>query len=379
MPIFISVGESSGDMHAAHVIQAIKHLNPTTTIYGNGGKKMADAGCTIIHNVVNKSSIGFLEGLVKAPYFLGVFKRTKAFILTHNIDTVLVIDHQGFNIPLAKWCHQRNIRIISFISPQFWMWGKKRSAIQFTSYCHKIICIFKEEFEYYSTIAPEKARFYGHPLGAILPPPSPIKKDILGLFPGSREQEIDHCLPVMLTAARQIIADNPRLECHIAVTSSQAETHIKAMSTAMDCPVVIRHDSHALINDVQASLVASGTVSLEHAILGAPCVVLYKFSWLSHAILKAFIWPKIKTHCSGFVALPNILSKKQVCQELLQNDASSSALQQAILPLLVDSPERTRLVQQFNRVRQLCQPEPGIFEAIAKDIMDSPTTSHPSG
>jgi lipid-A-disaccharide synthase len=151
------------------------------------------------------------------------------------------------------------------------------------------------------------------------------------------------------------------------------------MSMAMDCPIVIRHDSHALINDVQASLVASGTVSLEHAILGVPCVVLYKFSWLSHAILKAFIWPKIKAHCSGFVALPNILSKKQICPELLQNNASAGALQQAIRPLLVDSPERATLIEHFNHVRQLCQPKPGIFEAIAKDIMNSPTTNHTSG
>ena len=152
MRFFISCGETSGDMYAAHLIRELKQQEPGGVVHGNGGEKMKGDGCELLFNVVNHSTIGFIEPLVKIPFFLRVFQKTKQFILNNDIQLVVIIDHQGFNIPLAKWCKSKNIRVISFISPQFWVWGKKEKAIEFCSYCDHIACIFKKEYHLYREI-----------------------------------------------------------------------------------------------------------------------------------------------------------------------------------------------------------------------------------
>ena len=123
--VFISCGETSGDRYAAEIIRACESLNQVSFI-GNGGHHFEEAGGTLLHNVVKKSTIGFIEPLFKIPFFLRVLNHTKAVIKKKKIKTVIIIDHQGFNIPLAKWCKANNIRVISFIAPQFWMWGQQK-------------------------------------------------------------------------------------------------------------------------------------------------------------------------------------------------------------------------------------------------------------
>ena len=154
--VFISCGETSGDRYAAEIVRACESLNQVSLLV-MGDIIFEAAGGTLLHNVVEKSTIGFIEPLFKIPFFLRVLNHTKAVIKNKQINTVIIIiDHQGFNIPLAKWCKANNIRVISFIAPQFWMWGQLKQAQKFVSYCDQIVCIFKKEYEYYKAINPTK-------------------------------------------------------------------------------------------------------------------------------------------------------------------------------------------------------------------------------
>ncbi|MGC6366826.1 MAG: lipid-A-disaccharide synthase [Candidatus Marinamargulisbacteria bacterium] len=361
--IFISVGETSGDMYAAAII---KQLPAISSVYGNGGEQMEAAGCQLLYNVVNHSTIGFIEPLVKIPYFLNVFRKTKQFILKNNIRTVVIIDHQGFNIPLAKWCKSKNIRVISFIAPQFWLWGQRKKAVAFCSYCDTIACIFEKEYTYYQGIAPDKAQFVGHPLISLLPKRNPSENVVIGLFPGSRSQEIKYCLPMMLDAAKQLHAQFPKLTFKMAVASKKIEAELDIRYSGV--PVEFVYDSRALIAEAHASMVASGTVSLEHALIGTPCVVVYQFSWISFQVARWLVMKKIEENCSGFMALPNILAKKEICPEFLQSEASVQNIVTAMTGLLTDQNKVNKMIDEFESVRSQLDTDDNCFKLLVSTI-----------
>ena len=141
-------------------------------------------------------------------------------------------------------------------------------------HCDTIACIFEKEYEYYQGIAPDKAQFVGHPLISLLPKRNPSKNIVVGLFPGSRSQEIKYCLPIMLDAATQLHAQFPKITLKWPLHQKiEAELDIRCS----EVPIEFMHDSRALIAEAHASMVASGTVSLEHALIGTPCVVISVF------------------------------------------------------------------------------------------------------
>ena len=363
MSLFFSCGETSGDMYAAAIIN---ELPSSIEVFGNGGEQMEAAGCQLLFNVVNHSTIGFIEPIVKIPFFLKVLKKTKQFILKNNIQTVVLIDHQGFNIPLAKWCKSKNIRVISFIAPQFWLWGQKKKAIEFCSYCDTIACIFEKEFVYYQGIAPEKTQFVGHPLMGLLPERNTSESLVVGIFPGSRSQEIKYCLPVMLEAAKQLTYRFPQITFKMAVASKKIEAELDIRRS--DVPIEFVHDSRALIAEAHASMVASGTVSLEHALIGTPCVVMYQFSKVSFALATLLIKKKIEENCSGFMALPNILAKKEICPEFLQSKATAHNISAEMTALLTDQNKVNKMIEEFNTVRSQLDTDSNSFKLLASAI-----------
>lgn len=346
MRIFFSCGETSGDRYAATIIQA---LPSNFKAFGNGGEKMAAVGCELLVNVVRQSAIGFIEPLIKIPFFLNVLRKTKQFILINDIQTVVIIDHQGFNIPLAKWCKSKNIRVISFIAPQFWIWGQKNKAVKFCAYCDHIACIFKDEYEYYHAIDSKKTFFVGHPLMTLLPERMTSKDVVIGLFPGSRSQEIKYCLPVMIEAVKKLRTHDPNLRFKLAVASQEMAEELNHYS--IDDSIERVFDSSRLIAEAHVSMVASGTVSLEHALIGTPCVVMYKFSWLSYAIAKLLVKKKIDENCHGFMALPNILAKQEICPELLQDQLTCEKVVLHVTDLLTNDASVKRMTSAFSSLR----------------------------
>lgn len=366
--VFISCGETSGDRYAAQIVRTCESLSQLAFI-GNGGHYFESAGGTLLHNVVRKSTIGFIEPIFKIPFFLKVLKQTKTVIKEKNIKTVIIIDHQGFNIPLAKWCKANKIRVISFIAPQFWMWGQQKKAEKFVSYCDQIVCIFKKEYDYYKAINPTKVTHVDHPLISALPTRKKQPKKVIGLFPGSRTQEIKYCLPIMVTVVDALQSLNCEYSFKLAVASKEIEPLI--MPHLNHSSIELVHDSRQLISESYVSLVASGTVSLEHAIIGTPCIVMYKLSKLSYFIAAMIVLKKLKENCYGFMALPNILSKKEVCPEFLQDKATPSAIVSTVNKLLTNKTDYLEIVQQFELIQSKLIANCNPFEQIKKLLLTS--------
>jgi lipid-A-disaccharide synthase len=353
-------------MYAANIIKA---LPPGVQPFGNGGEQMEAVGCDLLVNVVGQSTIGFIEPLIKIPFFLNVLRKTKQFILTNDIQVVVIIDHQGFNIPLAKWCKSKNIRVISFISPQFWVWGKKEKAIAFCADCDHIACIFKKEYEYYRAIAPKKVSFVGHPLLSVLPEKKTVKDVVVGLFPGSRPQELRYCLPLMLEVAKELRKRDPNLTFKLAVASKKMGEMIQKELKVAPLDITLCEDSRQVIAEAHTSLVASGTVSLEHALVGTPCVVVYKFSRISYWLARWLVLKKLQDNCHGFIALPNILAKKEVCPELLQGCATVKNATKAMHALLTDEAYHRRIQQAFKRIHSQLVSAKKPFSLVADEIL----------
>jgi lipid-A-disaccharide synthase len=358
--VFISCGETSGDQYAADIISTCS--NESIHFIGNGGAAMKRAGATVLFNVVEKSTIGFIEPILKIPFFLNVLRITKKTILKHHIKTVLIIDHQGFNIPLAKWCKSKGVRVISFIAPQFWMWGHLKKAQQFVKTCDHIVCIFEKEYEYYKAIDPKKVSRVDHPLVEALPKRETHKDMIIGLFPGSRQQEVTHCLPLMIATSKILKERFPESRFKLAIASpAMADLIIPSLKNTH-----IEHTSNSrqLISEATLSLVASGTVSLEHAIIGTPCIVMYKFSPISYAIAALIVLKKLQENCGGFMALPNILLNSEVCPEFLQSEATVDNISSSAINLLNNKKKSQQMASDLKAVTQMLSCNQSPFKKI---------------
>ena len=369
MSIFISCGETSGDMLAGHMIRKLKERQPELMVLGNGGEQMTQAGCKLIFDVVNASSIGFVEPLIRIPYFLNVLRKTKRVIIKMKIKVVVIIDHQGFNIPLAKWCKSKNIKVISVIAPQFWLWGRKKSAENFVKTCHKVLCIFEKEFDFYKRISSKKVTFIGHPLASVLPKKKILNEQIIGLFPGSRQQEIDYCLPLMMGVAKCLFNENPHRSIKLAVARTELMGHIRQQLETHDLPIELTTDSKQLIAEAQASLVTSGTVSLEHALVGTPCVVVYRFSTISFWVARWLVQKKLQENCHGFIALPNILAEKEICPELLQDQATIKNATDKLQLILNDDDYFNRITAAFKGIQAQLRTDKDPFQLVVDEIL----------
>ena len=365
--LFISCGETSGDRYAAELLTTLQTINPNVQAFGNGGDYMKQAGVKIIEDVIQHSTIGFIEPILKVPYFLWLLKKTKEFIQKNQIKTVLIIDHQGFNIPLAKWCKKNHIQVVAFIAPQFWMWGNKKSAIQFIKTCKMVACIFKQEYEYYQKIDEKKVVWVGHPLVGQLPIRQK-KNDLIGVFPGSRKQEISHLLPLMLDSVVTLQKAYPNLKIKIAVASTKAKEWIMPILEARPCDIELSTDSRQLMSEAMVSIVASGTVTLEHAIVGTPCVVVYKLSPVSYWLAKQCVLKKIQNNCHGFIALPNILAKKQICPEWLQEDAKKENIVDCVKAWLDHPKEVGEVEYEFKQIRNQLQEDTKPLKRLAMQL-----------
>ena len=237
MKIFISCGETSGDRYASELVIALKKHDSDIAIFANGGSYLAEQGAIINSHTTMNSTVGFIEPLRHIGFFLGVMSKTKKMILKQKIDVVIIIDHQGFNIPLAKWCKKNNIPVISLFAPQFWMWGNVKRGKQFVKYCDLIATVFSKEHDFYSKIAPNKTMFIGHPLVHELPDKIYSERTVLALFPGSRRQEINHLLPLMISAATKIKKQYPNLQIKLALSSEEFRNEIE--SQVKDCGIEI--------------------------------------------------------------------------------------------------------------------------------------------
>jgi lipid-A-disaccharide synthase len=329
----IVAGEASGDMRAAGLARALKVLDPSLRLSGIGGEYMRQAGVECFTDITELAVIGIAEVVKNLSHIKKVFDQTlKQIDITHP-DCVVLVDYPGFNLRLAREIKKRGIKVIYFISPQVWAWREKR-VCQIKKLVDRMIVLFPFEQNIYSKYG-MRVDYVGHPLVdeiIVDKDRTEVLKSIglsagkttIGLMPGSRAKEVERHLPCMLEAAQKLFEQNHEYQFILLRASSIPLKLIESILFLKNLPIKIYDGStYDGINAMDAAIVASGTATLECALLKKPMVIIYKTSWLTYGLAKSLI--KIP-----YIGLVNIVAGKKIVEELIQNDATAARLSDAL-------------------------------------------------
>lgn len=317
--IFISAGEPSGDLHGGKLISALKDLAPSLEINAIGGDNMANAGAQLLFHIRETSFMGFAEVIRHLPFIAHLFHRTLQFIDEFKPGVVVLIDYPGFNLRLAKAVTRRKIPVVYYITPQVWAWHQSRVKI-IRRYTREVLCILPFEAPWFIERG-VKATFVGHPLLdqadlSIHPADFDFGKGTprIGLFPGSRRQEVDKHLPLMILAVQILRREWPDLQAAVA---GATDIDLQKYQNIYQFGWLTWHfnSTRALIEAADVLIMASGTATLEATIGNKPFVVIYRVSPLTYWLGKKLI--KVP-----FISIANLIAGKKGITELIQKDAS---------------------------------------------------------
>ena len=375
--IFISAGEASGEHYGALLVEALKKqlaaTGQTARFFGMGGERMAAAGLERVVRSEDMAVMGITEVVRHLPRIYREFRRLKQSIRERRPDVAVLIDFPEIHFRLARELHRLGVPVIFFVSPQLWAWKKRRIKLV-RKYIRKMLVIFPFEEPFYREQGVQ-AEFVGHPL-AELPLPAISREQFarenclnpqktwIGLLPGSRPREIRDHLPEMLKAARELAArgrpGDYEFVVPLAPTLNAAqrdeprrlvEIHAGGLPGA-SLSVRLVEDARAALFHALASVVASGTATVEAALIGNPFVVVYRVSPLTFAIAKRVV--KVP-----YVAMANLIAGKQVVPELIQNDFTAANIVQQLERLLPDGAPRQSMMEELKRIRGLLKKQHG--------------------
>ena len=370
--IIIVAGEASGDMHAANLVSAIKKINPRIEFFGLGGKRMEQEGVALLFNLADLAVVGFVEVLKNLKKIRQAFSLILKKAEEIKPDAAILVDYPGFNLRLAKALKKRNIKVIYYISPQIWAWGLRRVKL-IKKVVDKMIVVFKFEEELYKKFGID-ALFAGHPFLDMINPT--ISRDnflksnglsadklTIGLMPGSRERETETHLPIMLESAKLIYKDIPNSQFMVIKSPSVSQDIFDKLLNRYSMPLKrIENVSYDSINACDFVLVASGSATLEAAILLKPMVIIYKVSFLTWVFLKFML--KIP-----YVGLVNVVAGRKIVPECLQFGATPKRISEETNRILSDQIELSRIKIDLSKVREKLG-EKGASNRAAKEIVD---------
>lgn len=377
--IMLSAGETSGDLHGGTLCRALRALEPGVGLVGMGGPRMAAAGMEVVADPTAHAVVGTSEAVGRLP---GLYRAYRALVRRLR-DTppraLVVIDFPEFNMRLARQAHRAGVPVIYFIPPQVWAWRRGRARL-IARLASRVLAVFPFELPLYRA-AGAAVDFVGHPLLDVLPvgleraaaraalglgPDSTV----IGLFPGSRREEVSRLLPAMLDAARRLAgaatAGGPRFLLGLAPSVDRAHVEgLIAASRAVGGPEVqvLRERTYEVMVAADAILIASGTATLEAALLGAPMVVCYRVSRFTEAISRVLI--RIP-----WISLPNIVAGRTVVPELLQGAATGERLAAEARRLLAEPAAAAAQRAAFADLRARLG-EPGVGPRAARAVLDA--------
>lgn len=357
MRIGVLAGEASGDILGSRVLAALRNRYPDLVVEGIGGPLMAAQGLDSMYPMERLSVMGFIEPLKRLPELLGIRRQVFHYFRDNPPDLFLGIDAPDFNLRLEYQLRRSGIRTAHLVSPSVWAWRRGR--------IHKIkravdlmLCLFPFETAIYRQ-HDVPVRFVGHPLadeidlcedssGARaalgLAPPGKL----LALLPGSRGGEVRLLAPPFLDAARLLQQADPQLS--FVLPAANAARHAELMTLLADYPdlplTLVAGRSREVMAAADAVLLASGTATLEAALLKRPMVVAYRMGWLSWLLVSTLV-------NTPYAALPNVLAGRAVVPELLQGEAVPAALASALAPLLAGEGAAGEQLREFDDIH--CQ------------------------
>ncbi|MBI2433950.1 MAG: lipid-A-disaccharide synthase, partial [Candidatus Hydrogenedentes bacterium] len=313
--LFFVAGESSGDMHGAGLIRALRSQEPELICEGLGGHLMEAEGMALRHDLASDAIMGFTEVVKHLLPIRRLLLDTVEHLRQTRPAALVLIDYPGFNIRLAKRAHALGIPVLYYISPQVWAWKKGR--IHTLARCvSKMLVIFPFEEVLYRKVGLD-CRFVGHPLLDHVAAHQRTRDGdgpmIIGLFPGSRAQEIERLLGPMLATARSILERYPEARFATPVVNERRADLVRAL--AGNFPLDIRVGGmYDVLNAARFCLVASGTATLETALFGVPLVIVYRVTPLTFWLAR---WLVDIEH----IGIVNILAGRRIIPEFIQHDA----------------------------------------------------------
>lgn len=323
---------------------------------------MAEAGVELIAGLDRLAILGFAEVVRHLPDILHLRREVREFVVREQVDLLVPIDYPGFNLPLAEWTHRRGIPVVYYIAPQVWAWHESR-ARKLARIADEVCVVlpFERKFlESYGT----KVRFVGHPLlDRKASEPTERRSSgtragapVLGLFPGSRAQEVRRMLPVFLDAADRLASAIPDLEIRVARSADLP------MDLFDSCPPGSISTPELVASQATAAITKSGTITLQLALADIPMVVGYRVNQLTAMIARRLIRV-------SHIALVNLVADRNVVPERIQTDMTGAELAQAVAPLLDrESEERQSVLEGLAEVRALLG-EPGAADRVAESCV----------
>jgi lipid-A-disaccharide synthase len=366
--LFISAGEASGEHYGALLIEALKRRlaasGQTASFFGMGGERMADAGLERVVRSEDMAVMGITEVVRHLPRIYSGFRKLKQSIHDRRPDVAVLIDFPDIHFKLAQQLHSIGVPVIFFVSPQLWAWKKHRIKLV-QKYVSRMLVIFPFEVSFYKAHG-VVAEFVGHPL-ADLPLPAVSREQFarengldpartwIGLLPGSRPKEIRNNLPEMLKAARRFSVEFEFLLPLASTLNAEQQKDVRRLLDENGGSLDVRlvGEARAALFHARASIVASGTATVEAALIGNPFIVVYRVSPLTYAIARQVV--KVP-----HIAMANLIAGKRVVPELIQDDFTAAKIVQQLKLLLPDGAARQSMMQELETIRgQLNALRPG--------------------
>lgn len=364
-------GEPSGDLQAAALARALKHIDPSLQLWGTGGKHMRQAGVEIVEDISAMGVMGVFEALPKLKGIWDTYHRMRARLVERRPDLTVMIDTPAINMRLADLLRQQSLRSLYYFPPSAWTTNLER-LVKIHSKVDAVVPCFSYNASNYEKAGIEHA-FFGHPLVDLFKPIDPLvakaklgvepNRTYIALLPGSRTHEVRCILPIFVEVVRRLRRYRPDLEFLLPIASQAIEELVRETVGNCDGIHLIKGHSRWAMASSRMALMASGSATLESALLGIPLVLCYRANTFDYGLGQMLR----KTGVLNFKrwGLPNIVLQEDIMPELLQYEASPGRLVMEVMLLLDDTPTRQNQIADLQRIRQTLGGS-GVVERVAR-------------
>ncbi|HET9868243.1 MAG TPA: lipid-A-disaccharide synthase [Nitrospira sp.] len=368
--ILLVTGEASGDLHGAHLATAIVAQDPTAEVIGIGGAAMRAAGVSLIPNVPQLDVMGLI-GVSAVRTLIGRLRAVRRILRSEPWDLVVFIDNPGLNLHFSRVAKAAGRRVVYYIAPQVWAWRPGRIKWIRRRVDH-VVVILPFEARLYER-AGVRCTFVGHPLLDSVAPhydktalrrryQLPESAPVVGLLPGSRAAEVTMLLPLLLETAARTAAREPNTQFLLAQAASIDDNLLARLMR--DCPVrvqIVKDEASEVMAVSDLLVVASGTATLQAAVIGTPMILVYKTTLPTYWLARLLIRVK-------WIGLVNLVAGRTIVPELIQEEASAERLIREIGHLLSDQQAYNRMKDGLREVRQALG-EPGASRRAARVVL----------
>ncbi|NWG04239.1 MAG: lipid-A-disaccharide synthase [Syntrophaceae bacterium] len=369
--ILLVAGEVSGDLHGSHLVEAVHRIDPEVQFWGIGGEGLKKSGMRLLYPAHSLSVVGVTEVFIKLRSILEALRQLKKSLEQERPDLIVLIDFPDFNFRLANMAHRRGIPVLYYISPQVWAWRPKR--VQWIARrIKKMVVLFPFEVPLYEAAGVD-VEWVGHPLLDIVKPTLPKevafqkfgldpRRRTVGLLPGSRLHEVERLLPALLESAHLLQREIPELQFILPLAPGLPKTMVASFIQKRSVPVtVVEGLNYDVMNLSELLITASGTATLEGAILGKPMIIIYRVSFFSYWIGRAMIRVE-------HIGLVNLVAGKEVAPELIQKDVRPERIADEAFRILRNPILRQKMTESMAEVRQKLG-KPGAAQRAAQIVL----------